>query len=1029
MFHPFHLPAGLGSENPAKASNPRFLQKRALSFQKEFSYEEKDDPAKNTKDISLPKVSELRKRFEGISTSASDWEMNRKEQYTPRYTRASDLCEPRAVQRYGLEGFENPDAPVKPPDRESRGRYSSDTQSSIHTEPVHSSGSTTAAPEQESKAERIARYKAERRRQLAERYGISLDQDLDLDYASRYTRTRNETDNLERRKRELGELLKDEGRDITLSVYSSTAVSSLKSGNSATPHNRPDPVYDVARTRLDSFSERERLMNLENQRRAAPSESTSTSSYMDVTSSFSAKVPAKDSVALLPPCSPKMSRHSSLASPKHAASPGEMFIEQQAQSSLSRQGIKVRERLAREEGHQRNPELENLAELSGYHRQLQHRPQTSAPIRYKRERTGPQQAYFQSYHDPQSHFSRSSHQGGEDIGGYLSYLSMASGPTCRAEQEQEKRVCQDETEEPEGVKTEGLLRSRKAVLPSEIRRRERSTEDPQRGRSEEEMGLSSMYRLSQAHVAAVEEHARSGVIGRARTEKSEHSTCLKAAEWRPRGQQNVIYVHKGPTATHIHPNTLHAIHGTTASRTAFNPLVSDVGTNQRNIQHQLQDYRVQECEGDGNGNGEGHQDRRVSVAKLRHSYMESTTTPPSRRRNELSCVSSHVASTDADEEKLDERAKLSVAAKRSLFRELEKSIDGGVPKPRSRNSAVDRRLRRTQDRSRTQPVTTEEVVIAATLQASLQQSSAARQQTQGSQEARGSKQASTTEGIVEMQSGNHEEPDVCTLSLAEKMELFNRLAQPPTRVTRTRGDTRQRRANARYQTQPVTLGDMEQLQNAGTLYGHTSSSSVLRAGATVSSDLAGDIHITSATVHTEHTTPNSDRPPLHCHPEVHAVKSQDTLDHHMNQILDQGENTMNLKVGKRRLPSPETAVRQASLPQPHTGRERWWEEEEEEEQHWLSRVREEAAIQSLGSHKFWQKEEHRRCPREDSHRIRTISADLPDSTAVTSRDAVGLAISERRPLAGGQSVCLVQLDSEEDMGDVMIDRRMTIRDR
>lgn len=46
--------------------------------------------------------------------------------------------------------------------------------------------------------------------------------------------------------------------------------------------------------------------------------------------------------------------------------------------------------------------------------------------------------------------------------------------------------------------------------------------------------------------------------------------------------------------------------------------------------------------------------------------------------------------------------------------ELERSVDGGVPKVRSRNAAVDRRLRRTQDRSRTQPVTTEEVVIAAT---------------------------------------------------------------------------------------------------------------------------------------------------------------------------------------------------------------------------------------------------------------------------------------------------------------------------
>lgn len=48
------------------------------------------------------------------------------------------------------------------------------------------------------------------------------------------------------------------------------------------------------------------------------------------------------------------------------------------------------------------------------------------------------------------------------------------------------------------------------------------------------------------------------------------------------------------------------------------------------------------------------------------------------------------------------------------IQELEKSIDGGAPKFRSRNAAVDRRLRRMQDRSRTQPVTTEEVVIAAT---------------------------------------------------------------------------------------------------------------------------------------------------------------------------------------------------------------------------------------------------------------------------------------------------------------------------
>lgn len=105
------------------------------------------------------------------------------------------------------------------------------------------------------------------------------------------------------------------------------------------------------------------------------------------------------------------------------------------------------------------------------------------------------------------------------------------------------------------------------------------------------------------------------------------------------------------------------------------------------------------------------------------------------------------------------------------------------------------------------------------LRASSQQSAAAREQARGpqhvqyTQEAQGSKQSSTMEGKVENQSQCQEEPDLCTLSLAEKMALFNRLAKPPTRVTHTRGDTRQRRCNTRYQTQPITLGDMEQVRN------------------------------------------------------------------------------------------------------------------------------------------------------------------------------------------------------------------------
>ncbi|XP_027504181.1 supervillin isoform X9 [Corapipo altera] len=154
-----------------------------------------------------------------------------------------------------------------------------------------------------------------------------------------------------------------------------------------------------------------------------------------------------------------------------------------------------------------------------------------------------------------------------------------------------------------------------------------------------------------------------------------------------------------------------------------------------------------------------------------------------------------------DEEKLDDRAKLSVAAKRLLFREMEKSFEmKNIPKPPTRSSAVERRLRRLQDRSHTQPITSEEVVIAATLQASAQQKILAKEEIRAAKEAMGQDQS--------------DEPDSSTLSLAEKMALFNKLSQPVSRAisTRNRGDLRHRRMNARYQTQPVTLGEVEQMQ-------------------------------------------------------------------------------------------------------------------------------------------------------------------------------------------------------------------------
>lgn len=51
--------------------------------------------------------------------------------------------------------------------------------------------------------------------------------------------------------------------------------------------------------------------------------------------------------------------------------------------------------------------------------------------------------------------------------------------------------------------------------------------------------------------------------------------------------------------------------------------------------------------------------------------------------------------------------------RRVFLQELERTSDGAVPKPRCRNAAVERRLRRVQDRAHTQPVTSLEVVHAS----------------------------------------------------------------------------------------------------------------------------------------------------------------------------------------------------------------------------------------------------------------------------------------------------------------------------
>ncbi|KAL2085821.1 hypothetical protein ACEWY4_019141 [Coilia grayii] len=334
-------------------------------------------------------------------------------------------------------------------------------------------------------------------------------------------------------------------------------------------------------------------------------------------------------------------------------------------------------------------------------------------------------------------------------------------------------------------------------------------------------------------------------------------------------------------------------------------------------------------------------DNRKTSERFRSQPITSSERQDSDSR---SGVSPEPPTGEADEEKLDERAKLSVAAKRSLFRELERSVEGGAPKPwASRNAAVERRLRRGQDRSRTQPITTEEVVIAATdpgpvphsimrvssstavnssvtqysLQASAQHSREARQarEQQEAHEAKLAQAAQVTPAATVTATatamapssssvpteGASEEPDLSTLSLAEKMALFNRLAQPVASVPRSRGDARTRRNNARYQTQPITLGEVEQLQNGSN---SGSKFSAFKSN-TVSTAHAGDLQLATAASgggggYYESTAPSFGPP-----------APQGPLDH-TPALADQPS----LGSSKRKLSSPESSSKQPPLLQP-----------------------------------------------------------------------------------------------------------------
>lgn len=136
----------------------------------------------------------------------------------------------------------------------------------------------------------------------------------------------------------------------------------------------------------------------------------------------------------------------------------------------------------------------------------------------------------------------------------------------------------------------------------------------------------------------------------------------------------------------------------------------------------------------------------------------------------------------------------------------------------------------------------------------------------------------------------------------------------------------------------------------------------------MSSDHAGDIHISTAAC-VEPTYASSDRSLPPRQPDSPVRGSQGSSDHHRHHILPQVEDQIDLGGGKRKLPSPERAVKQTTLPQPQSGRERREEEEEAEEEQLQQR-----ADRAIEEEVLWSSEHHRlQDSQEQSQKSRATS--------------------------------------------------------
>ncbi|XP_057288831.1 supervillin isoform X20 [Pezoporus wallicus] len=900
------MDADFDKENSVRFKPSRLLQrKRALSFQKEFSFEDKEELANSTKDIDanllavLPKVSELRKLFE--PNNQDFLEMKRKERIarrlegiendtqpmllqncpgsvthrlleedTPRYMRATDPYSPHLGR--SNEEEETSDSSVEKQPRSSR--YRAETTGG-NTEPLYSTGNMDVQ-ELESKAERIARYKAERRRQLAEKYGLSLDTDLDSDYSSRYTRARRDPDSVER-KGVKSERQDDENKDCGSSYLSRTEMKELKSviseSKEYTSHEK------------DGVPDKEDLSNEKSDRKAdddsAIRQASDPSATLD--SSISLSLSARESSSYNEvPISPKQTPRESLSSPKRAASPIHLQNDQPLHSNIRQSAgkskpewflqkdsegdtpsliswpsrVKVREKLVKEESARGSPEhgTDTVSQRKSHPVPAHYMPLQTETSAFDRVINQPVSSVRQPIHgyiqpagtahtaqlmatEEPSNISVGSHILPDSV----SLLTKSAAATASESEKKEALDCGAKPDQEDFLEGEQASKGRRPILPSEIRKQGKNHEGLfGGGELDTPMGNSSFT----SKLKVNSEVQRELECNKRQAPEQQFKTTENIER-----SEAVMYIQSG-SVTQPDKAKAPVWKVSTAKHKVLTRSMSDY-----TVPPKLEASKSKESVETNAPNGEiGMVDTKVSVAQLRNVFLESATankktelesrfemsaagstlssngdrergprrprryftpgenrktserfktqpiTSAERKETDRSILSAEIPAVE-DEEKMDDRAKLSVAAKRLLFREMEKSFEmKNIPKPPTRSSAVERRLRRLQDRSHTQPITSEEVVIAATLQASAHQKILAKEEIRAAKEAMGQDQS--------------EEPDSSTLSLAEKMALFNKLSQPVSRAipTRSRGDIRHRRMNARYQTQPVTLGEVEQMQ-------------------------------------------------------------------------------------------------------------------------------------------------------------------------------------------------------------------------